>query len=491
MGEGGQIRALQIRFAALLVYIGFLVLPAHSTFADPSSTLPRALVTMIDRSIAQFPMMSLQSEKREPAKVPTPDGGARLDESLGQPDTALQWKLWLAASPPGDPTPSQPPQPEAGESVSVQGVDDREIRFGMASAFTGAAKEPGENMKVGVEAAFAQVNDAGGIHGRRLRLIAADDGYEPDRTIQAMKTLDERDKVFGFIGNFGTATAMVAAPYALERKMIFFGAFSGSNVLRRDPPDRYVFNFRPGYADETEATVKYLVRTRRIQPSQIAVFAQEDGFGDAGVEGVRKALRDLRGEQAPEPLVMKYKRNAIDITVALRQFASRRKTIKAVVMVATYRAAAHFIEKTREVAPGLVYTDVSGVGSTSLADELMLLGSDYARGVVVTQVVPSVDSYASAILDYKTVLGRYAPGSKPDYVSMEGFIDARLLIDGLRRAGRNLDTERLVEALEQVSNLDMGIGTTMSFSPSRHQASLKVWGTMLNDKGHYEPIDLN
>ena len=373
----------------------------------------------------------------------------------------------------------------------VQGVTKGEIIFGMASAFSGAAKESGENLKIGVEAAFAQVNEAGGIYGRRLKLIAVDDGYEPTRTIQAMKTLDEQDKVFGFIGNFGTATAMVAAPYALEHKMLFFGAFSGATVLRRDPPDRYVFNYRPGYADETDAVVKYLVMVRRIAPAQIAVFAQDDGFGEAGVDGVRKAMRELRGEQAPDVLVMKYKRNAIDISDAMQQFTRRRKTIKAVVMVATYRAAARFVEKTHDLVPNLIYTDVSGVGSTSFADELMLLGPTYANGVVVTQIVPAADSYASAILEYRKALANYSPGSKPDYVSLEGFVDAKLLIAGLKKAGPGLTTERLVDALEEVTNLDMGLGTILSFGPSKHQASSKVWGTMLDEKGHFQPLDFN
>jgi len=168
----------------------------------------------------------------------------------------------------------------------VRGVTGQEIRFGMAAPFSGSAKELGRQMKLGIDTAFNRVNEAGGVEGRMLKLIAADDGYEPTRTPDAMKQLYEKDQVFGIIGNVGTPTAVVAVPYALERRMLFFGAFTGANVLRHDPPDRYVFNYRASYAEETDAVVRYLVKLRRIPIRQIAVFAQQDTYGDSGFAGV-------------------------------------------------------------------------------------------------------------------------------------------------------------------------------------------------------------
>ena len=150
-------------------------------------------------------------------------------------------------------------------------------------------------MKLGIEAAFNAANANGGVYGRQLRLVAADDGYEPARTAATMKQLYERDQVFGLVGNVGTPTAVVALPYALDRKMLFFGAFTGAGLLRNDPPDRYVFNYRASYAEETAAVVNYLVKVRRLLPEQIAVFAQQDAYGDAGFAGVEKAIRSLRG----------------------------------------------------------------------------------------------------------------------------------------------------------------------------------------------------
>ena len=147
---------------------------------------------------------------------------------------------------------------------TVRGVTDSEIRFGISAALSGPTKELGQNMQRGIVAAFNVANANGGVHGRQLRLIAADDGYEPTRTAVTMKQLYERDQVFGVVGNVGTPTAVVGLPYALERKMLFFGAFTGAGLLRNDPPDRYVFNYRASYAEETSAVVHYLVNEKRL-----------------------------------------------------------------------------------------------------------------------------------------------------------------------------------------------------------------------------------
>jgi ABC-type branched-subunit amino acid transport system substrate-binding protein len=386
---------------------------------------------------------------------------------------------------------------ERSINSTVRGVTDSEIRFGISAPFTGATKELGQNMKLGIEAAFNVANANGGVYGRQLRLIAADDGYEPTRTAVTMKQLYEKDQVFGLVGNVGTPTAVVAVPYALDRKMLFFGAFTGAGLLRSDPPDRYVFNYRASYAEETAAVVNYLVKVRRLLPEQIAVFAQQDAYGDAGFAGVEKAMRSLRGGNESTILRLNYQRNtvAVDEAVAQLQRAQeiqqkKRLPIKAVIMVPAYRAAAKFIEKTRGLYPDMIYTSVSFVGSTALADELMLLGKRYATGVIVTQVVPAVDGHSSLVLDYKAALGKYFPGVAPDYVSLEGYVDANVLIAALQRNGRELDTERLVGTFENLRDLDIGLGTPVTFSRSEHQGVHKVWGTQLDETGHYQPIDL-
>jgi branched-chain amino acid transport system substrate-binding protein len=409
-----------------------------------------------------------------------------------QPRTTSSPPIALAAPQPTNVATTQVATIEApsGSAPSIRGVTNSEVRFGISAPFTGAAKELGNQMKLGIETAFNLANDAGGVAGRQVKLAVADDGYEPTRTADTMRQLYEKQQVFGFVGNVGTPTAVVALPYALERHALFFGAFTGADLLRRDPPDRYVFNYRASYAEETDAVVRYLVKMRHLRPEQIAVFAQHDAFGDAGFAGVARAMRALGGN-SDAILRLDYERNTVDVVNAVADLhAHKTPIIQAVVMVAAYRAAAKFIEKTRDLYPSMFYTNVSFVGSTALAGELMLLGPRYANGVIVTQVVPAVDSYSSAILKYRTALAKYFPGEAPDYVSLEGYVDGTLLLEGLRRAGPKLDTETLADTLETLRNFDMGLGTLINFGQSEHQGSHKVWATQLDDHGHYQPVDL-
>jgi ABC-type branched-subunit amino acid transport system substrate-binding protein len=372
----------------------------------------------------------------------------------------------------------------------VPGVSDDEIVFGMSAPFSGPAKELGRGMKTGIDLAFAAANEAGGINGRKLRLVALDDGYEPDRTRLMMRDLAEKRNVFGFIGNVGTPTAEVAVPYSLEKKMLFFGPFTGAGLLRRDPPDRYVFNFRASYAEETAATVKYLVDVRRVSPDEIAVFAQQDGYGDAGFNGVAKMLRKYN-RNPEKALRVGYKRNTSDVNEAVDTLLRSRHPVRAVVMVSTYKAAAKFIEKVRTERPDIIFSNVSFVGSQALADELMAYGGKVADGVIVTQVVPLPHSKSTAVLKYQELLPKYSLGEKPDFVSLEGYLAATLLIEGLKRAGRDFTTESLIDALEGMRGVDLGVGATMAYGMSEHQASHKVWGTVLDAAGNFQTIDMD
>jgi branched-chain amino acid transport system substrate-binding protein len=383
-----------------------------------------------------------------------------------------------AAAPAGAPAPAAP---------SVQGVTPDSIVFGLAAPFSGPSKELGRQMKVGLEAAFAQVNDAGGIHGRKLVLLPEDDGLEPSRTPIALRTLWEKRKVFALVGNVGAANAMASVPFVLERRTLLVGAFSGAQVLRRDPPDRYVFNLRASDAEEAVALVRFLVR-RGIHPEQICLFGEEGPGSEAAYQGVLKLLR--REYKLPSLLRVGYPRNTLDVEDAVQRIRLHVPPIRAVVMVASYRAAARFIARLRVVSPGVSYASVSGVGATALAEELQQLGQGVGDGVIVTQVVPPVDSGASAVLGYKRQLERTAPDERPDAVSFEGYLVGRLLAEGLQRAGRDLDPEKLVDALESIRDVDLGTGTKVSLGPSEHQASHRVWGTVLDARGRYQVFDL-
>ncbi len=363
------------------------------------------------------------------------------------------------------------------------------ITLGMSAALTGPASELGRQMKLGVETCLAAVNDQGGILGHKFQLVALDDGYEPDRTRQAMKELIEERKVFAVVGNVGTPTAEVAVPYILQKKVLFFGAFTGAGLLRKDPPDRYVLNYRASYAEETADVVKYLIELRKVKPGQIAVFAQQDGFGDAGFAGVARALRRY-GRSQDQILRVGFKRNTLELNDAVDGIMKNKKDVRAVVMVAPYRPAALFIEKLKDQGFDPIFTNVSFVGSTALASELKQLGAKYPAGVIVTQVVPPVDSSATAVIRYREALEKYFHGEKPDFVSLEGYLATSILMEGFRRAGKNPTGESLVDALESIHGLDIGIGTPITFGLSEHQGSHKVWGTVLDETATYHVFDM-
>jgi serine/threonine protein kinase/ABC-type branched-subunit amino acid transport system substrate-binding protein len=405
-------------------------------------------------------------------------------------------------------SPASTSRAAAAAPREVRGVTDTEVLLGMSAAFSGPSRELGNRMKLGVETAFDSINARGGIEGRKLRLIALDDGYEGPRAGDNMKELIDTRRVFAVIGNVGTPTAAVAAPYAIAHKTLFFGAFTGAKLLRQEPTDRYVFNYRASYEEETAEMVRYLVDTKRISPASIAVFAQHDSFGDSGFEGVAKTLRKY-GRADSDILRVNYERNTVDVDSAVREIIAyhnaadrvrlggdagvmfrARHPVKAIIMVATYKPAARFIQKVKDHGVDAVFLNVSFVGSNALADELKELGPSYGPGVIVTQVVPPCDSGGTGVLRYRDALKEFHPDQSPDFVSLEGYVVGTLFGEGLRRAGRDLDTEKLVDTFDSIRDYDMGIGTVLNFGLSQHQASHKVWGTVLDAQGHLQTLDM-
>ncbi|MCJ2067933.1 ABC transporter substrate-binding protein [Methylobacterium sp. J-030] len=399
---------------------------------------------------------------------------------------------------PGPEVPSsqtrQPSEADHREAYGRASAEKSEVRFGLIAPFSGANKEFGRQLAIGIETAFNAANDGGGIGAYRLKLFTADDGYEPARTPALVQRLAEQDGVVGFIGNFGTPTAAAVLPWVLDHKLLFFGAYTGSNLVRSVPPDRYVFNYRPSYAEETEAVVRYLMNVRGLKPREIVVFAQDDPFGEAGYDGVVKALRAIQGHYEPPPLKLTYKRNTIDVASAVAALRARKPKPKAVVMVALYRPAAEFIKLTRPSYPEMIYTDVSAVGATALAEELTMAGPKLGAGVLVTQVAPAVGGYSKVVLNFKTLLAKYFPGEQPDYVSLEAYINAKLVIEAVRRIavtpGVKVDGGRMADALEELGSFDLGLGTPLKFDQSEHQASHMIWGTQLDENGKFVAVGL-
>ena len=475
-----------------------------STVPDLSAQTSK-LVTSTHSTVSRFSLDPAQKQKAKPRTVP------RWPYAAGLMVVALvlgAGLAWLARSGEGRaPSTAAGAVPVPG-ARAVRGVMDQEILMGMTAAFSGPSQELGTRMKLGIETGFAQVNEAGGVAGRKLRLVALDDGYEGTRALENMTELLEQRSVFGIIGNVGTPTAQQTVPFAVKNRMLFFGAFTGASLLRKDPPDRYVFNYRASYQDETAKMVHYLLNVKRIDPRSIVVFAQHDAYGDAGYDGATKMVRKS-GQTDVELLRVNYERNTVDVDAAVRalvrydqatvssrgprgqETVQQRHPVRAVIMVSTYKAAARFIQKVKDAGVTPLFLNVSFVGSNALADGLKELGPTYADGIIVTQVVPHYDADATGVIRYREALKKFHPDQHPDFISLEGYVASQLLAEGLRRAGRELDTEKLVDALESVRDYDPGIGTVMSFGMSEHQASHKVWGTAMDGQGQFRTLDMD
>lgn len=395
--------------------------------------------------------------------------------------------VWVAVSRVSAPKEVKAPARQAPPAPVVRGVKQDEIVLGMVASLTGSNKEGGRAMKTGWEVALAAANEAGGIHGRRLRLVVLDDGYDPARTSPAMKELFETQQIFAVVGNVGTANAAVAVPACMAEKVVFFAPMSGADLLRNDPPDRYVFTFRASLAEEAAAAVRYLVGVRRVKAEKIAVLVQKDTFGESGWRGAVQALEG-RGVAPTSVLRLEYARNTADVRQALEQLRAASE-IEAVVLVATYKPAATFIRKAKDTRPELLFVAVSP-DTNSLAQELVESGGQATENVVVTQVVPLPSSKMSGTLRYRQALERFAPAEPAGSTTLEGWMAAQLFLEGVKRAGPQLDTEKLVEALEGLEQLDLGTGAPLFFGPTKHQASQKVWGWALKPDGTYAQVDL-
>ncbi len=380
------------------------------------------------------------------------------------------------------PTPPSPSLP--------RGVTKDSITLGMSAPFTGGPARLSEGMKLGLDAAFAEVNAAGGVNGRLVKLVALDNGYEEKRALETTRDLIEVRHAFALIGNVGTPTVKAVLPYVNQSKVLLFGPLTGSPVTRNDPPDRYVFNVRTSYAAETAAMVNYLLDVKKFPGRSIVVFAQNDSYGDAGYDGAKVTLRK-RGHG--EPLRVGYERNTVDVQDAasrvLAYATSNAKFggVKAVIVVATATASASFTAKIASV--GAKVLNVSFVDASQLALEFHDHWPGVGEGVIVTQVVPHFESGATGVIRYREAMKTYFPDKAPGFASLEGYEVGTLFVEGLRRAGPDVDTERLVDALEKIQDLDLGMGGALSFGVSKHQASAKVWGTVLTANGTYKPLD--
>lgn len=350
------------------------------------------------------------------------------------------------------------------------------IKLGMTAALSGPARSLGIDMKSGIESYFARINSEGGVHGRPLHFITLDDGYEPEAASRNMHILIEDEQVLAVIGNVGTPTAAVTVPIATETKTLLFGAFTGAGLLRQTPANRYVINYRASYAQETAAMVKGLLEAG-ILPYEIAIFTQNDTYGDDGYIGIVNSLEAAGYSQAHLLPHGRYERNTTNVEQGLLTILEAPITPKAIIMVGAYAACAKFIRISKRVLPDTVFLNVSFVGTTALQDALGPAGN----GVIVTQVVPPLDTDLTLTQEYRHDLKDYAPETEPGFGSLEGYIVARIFVEGLNRAGPNVNKESIIDALLGIRNLDIGLGTLISYSDDNHQGSQEIWPTVIHN----------
>ena len=343
------------------------------------------------------------------------------------------------------------------------------IVLGQSAAFSGPAAQLGIQMNKGGKIYFDALNAAGGINGQQVELRTLDDGYEPERCKANTEKLI-KDEVFALFGYVGTPTCLAALPLVNEAKMPFFGPFTGAEALR-DPFSRSVFHVRASYYDETALIVKQLTA---LDLKKIAVFYQNDSYGKAGLEGVKRALKALNLEPVALGTV---ERNTIDVAKAVQDIAAAKPD--AVVQISAYKSCAAFIREARKAGYGGTFYNVSFVGTQALADELGKEG----RGVMISQVMPFPFSTTTPISrEYLDAVRKAGADAKPNYSSMEGYLAAKVLAEGLKRAGRNPSREAVVSALESIQNANFG-GFNVNFGPRSHVGSRFVDLSMLTDDG--------
>jgi ABC-type branched-subunit amino acid transport system substrate-binding protein len=332
-------------------------------------------------------------------------------------------------------------------------------------------------MRTGIQAAFDEANKTGGVHGRKLKLVSLDDGYEPERAIAQTRKLIEDEKVFALIGAVGTPTTAAAQPIATAAKVPFIGAFTGAAFLR-DPKLDNVVNVRASYDAETEAWIKHL--TEDLEIKKIAIFYQDDAFGRAGLDGVKAAMAKRKMELVAEGT---YERNTVAVKSAL--LTIQRAEPEAVVMVGAYKPCAEFIALARSLEFEPVFVNISFVGAAALAKQL----GDDGKGVVVSQVVPLPwDTNLKVVADYQAAMKAKDPDAKPDFVSLEGYLVGRLVEAGLEKAGAEPTREGLVAAIKGTPKFDIG-GLSMTFGPDKNEGLDEVFLTVIQADGSFKAVD--
>ncbi len=352
------------------------------------------------------------------------------------------------------------------------GISDTKITIGMSGPFSGTNGAYGVDMRTVIQTYFDQVNKTGGVNGRRLELVALDDGYETDRTVANTKALIDEKNAFALLAFYGSSPTTEAMNKVFgPAKVPLLGTISGAGTLRepisQNPNSRYMFNVRASYADETEAIVNQLVS---LGLKNIAVFYQNDGFGKSGLEGVTVALK--KHNLAPS-VAATVERNSVDVAAAVDAISKAKP--QAVVMVTLYKPTTAFVKAMKKANQSPMFMTLSPVGTEQLVAEL----GPEARGIGISQVMPYPwNDIVPMVRDYQKLVGGKGGYS---YYGIEAYAMARTLVDALKRMGKDPSREKLMAALESTS-LDMG-GLRVAYSPTNRQGSRFVEMTVIGPGG--------
>ena len=356
----------------------------------------------------------------------------------------------------------------AGFNTAIAQSESK-IILGQSAAFSGPAAQLGIQFYRGARVYFDQVNAQGGVGKRLIEIRNLDDGYEPDRCAENTRKLIAED-VFALFGYIGTPTSLAALPLATKDKLPFIAPFTGAMALR-DPFNRYAFHVRASYNDETALIVKQL---NSLGLKKFAVFYQNDAYGKAGLDGMTLALNGLGLKAVAQATV---ERNSVDVAKAVQAIVAAAPD--AVVQISAYKSCAAFIREARRAGYGGTFYNVSFVGTQALADELGKEGA----GVVVSQVMPSPYNAARPIArEFVEAIKNAGKDAQTNFSSMEGYVAAKLFVEGLKRAGAKPSRETLITGLESLGSQSLG-GFSVSFGPNDHVASSFVELSMLTGDG--------
>jgi ABC-type branched-subunit amino acid transport system substrate-binding protein len=351
------------------------------------------------------------------------------------------------------------------------GVTHDRILLGQAAVFSGPAAQLGIQMRNGIKAYLDYINAKGGVHGRKLELITEDDRYEQAIAPSASKKLIDEHRVFALLGYVGTPTGVAHLPVVSQAKVPLVGMFTGAEVLRV-PFNRYVFHVRASYYDETEKIVEQVLSTGG---QTISVFSQDDAYGEAGRKGTELALERRKMKIHSTGTV---ERNTVRVEQAAKTIHMSHPD--AVVMVSAYTSIAAFVREMQKLGSGATFYNVSFVGSKALADAL---GKD-GVGVAISQVVPFPWGTAVPVVKEYQQLAKKASYTDYNFSALEGFLCAKVMVEGLRRAGKSPTREGLVEALEKMNDVDLG-GFYISYSPTNRAGSKFVDLTIISRDGKF------